>query len=146
MPRTKRLDSYPTQYWTIIEECALRGKRFDLPVANWREAAQIQGRFYAFRQAIVREFQRISAKNPLDADFSQAEFNRVKDQLAWCDQTVCYYDRKAEDVLHVSFMARDKTPMAEKLQAALDKAGVKEPTQDGSDMAQRILDKVKGKQ
>lgn len=118
MPRSKKLSTYPRELSTIVEKVSLENRGFEVPIDSWREAAQMQGRFYAFRGAIKRELDEALKKGEDAVAIAQ-----LKDLARWADDTVCWYDRLAGTEMVVRYINRSQTPEARKLRKMLEGGG-----------------------
>jgi hypothetical protein len=59
MPRTRDLSTYPTAYWSIIEDAAMRARTTRVPARDLSMARSIRGHWYAFIGSLKAERTRI---------------------------------------------------------------------------------------
>ena len=64
MPRSKSLSHYPTRYAEIVQDCAVRGKRIEVPVETTLHATKLRGHFYAFVGAVKRDARLLDTRGP----------------------------------------------------------------------------------
>jgi hypothetical protein len=119
MPRARALSSYPPAFWEILERVVVKGDVISQTLADHRAAQRLQGKFYAFRQAIKRELQMTEIKPEA---YTKAQVEMIQSLMSWANTCVCYFDRATprEEPTVVSFMHRDRTPEAQMLQNMLD--------------------------
>lgn len=145
MPRSKSVNTYPPQLWTICERCAVGKEEFELEVPTVTKALSVQGQFYAFRGALRREYDRVAA---LGKD--QAWEDKLKAYIEFSSLTVCWVDRPGKNdpvrqmtsPAKIRFMHRDKTPASELLEKALQTG--RTPAQIADD-ADRSIEELLGK-
>lgn len=119
MPRARALSAYPPEFWEIMERTGVRRDTITYPVVNHRSAMRLQGKFYAFRQAIKRELDSMKVH---PGRFTPEQQGQVLDLWNWAQMTVCWFDRNsdADATTLVSFMHRDNTPEAQMLRQMLN--------------------------
>lgn len=121
MPRSKNVNTYPEAYWKICERCAVGKEEFQIEVSTVRKALSLQGQFYAFRGALRKEYDNVSAKGK-DPDWEA----KLKAYVEFSANTVCWVDRPDPNnpagqlvPAKLRFMHRDKTPTNELLEQIL---------------------------
>lgn len=135
MPRSRSISSYPESFWKIVEDAATQKQIFEFPFDSKYEAMQLQGKFYGFRGALLKEAGRLGILLPANSP------QRLKVEAA---------ARQAQEVVcHVSqdgicrIMHRDQTPEAKMFEEALARAGSKTREQELAESALRFVNKAK---
>jgi hypothetical protein len=130
--RPKSVFSFSKDYFEMVEACALRGKKYEIPNASLTEARRTQGKFYHFRQALG-EAVKIALSRPDSVE--AAQLGTLRDALQFAQSTVCWFDLKAAmagERVSVWFMNKSETPDAQLLAAAIKRekaeSGELEPT------------------
>lgn len=144
MPRARALSSYPPAFAEIVERAAVGGDTLTQTVVNKKAAQRLQGKFYAYRQAVRRELDMVTLK---PAEYEPQHAEAVRNLWQWVQVTVCWFDRALPDDLPVavSFMHRDRTPEAQMLQNILDanRRRVAGPVTDKlAESQRRLLEKL----
>lgn len=145
MPRARHLSNYPPAYWEICERAAIRQDTISHVVSDHRAAQRLQGKFYAFRQAVRRELDLIKLR---PTEYEAQHVESVKNLWQWVQVVVCWFDRAtpAEAPTTVCFMHRDQTPEARMLQNMLDEnpASQAAPTAKVDESLARLQEKLAG--
>jgi hypothetical protein len=118
MARARALSSYPPAFWDIMERTGVRRQTVSSEVADHRAAMRLQGKFYAYRQAIKRELM-LTKVHP--DQYTAEKIQQLNDLWDWSQVTVCWFNRSSppEQPTTVSFMHRDNTPEAQMLNEML---------------------------
>lgn len=140
MPRAKSIHAYPQELWTFCEGCALRHEQFQIEVDNWKQAAAMQGKFYAFRGAINREAELIKSTGLGGPAWAE----KIANIQVWANETVCWWDRSTrEGKLTVSYMHKSDTPDAKLYQKA-KRISPDTPDTEVQAVFERIQERLKG--
>lgn len=109
MARVRPLHTYPSEFWDIVRACATEGKEFSQRMDHIRKALSLQGKFYAFRQALGRE---------------ALEGNRQAEYLQYAMDTICWVDKTGSEdgSAIVSFCNKSHHPDAAVLRGFLENA------------------------
>jgi hypothetical protein len=112
-------------------------------VADHRAAMRLQGKFYAYRQAIKRELM-LTKLHP--DQYTPEQVQQLKDLWDWSQVTVCWFNRSSppEAPTTVSFMHRDSTPEAQMLDEMLKQNPETVPTSKPAEeeSLKRLLEKL----
>lgn len=138
MPRSRSIHTYPQSFWTMLEQAATAKKSFEFDVKTIPEGLSMQGKFYAFRGALVKEQARLSIMGPASGE-AAVHKERVDRTLRFSQEVVCFVDR---DTLKVHIMHRDETPEAKLFEEALVRGGGKKLEDQLSESARRIMEQT----
>lgn len=138
MPRSRSIDSYPANFWQIVEDAATKKQTFEFPFEQPLDGLRLQGKFYGFRGALKREALRLSMVLPAD-DPKRLKAEAAAKQI---QEIVCFVDLKARST---KIMHRDETPEAKMFEEAIKRAGLKTREQELAESAKRLIEQLQAK-
>ena len=144
MARARSLSAYPPVFAEIMERVGVRQDTITQSVLGHRAAMRLQGKFYAYRQAVKRELALAKLKG---AEYTPEQVEALINLWQWVQVTVCWFDRNSppEGITQVSFMHRDKTPEALLLRQMLDANPITDAPQSTANIDAslgKLLDKL----
>jgi hypothetical protein len=126
-----------------MERTGVKRETISMEVADHRAAQRLQGKFYAYRQAVKRELDLAKVQSDKLTD---EQLQQLKDLWEWVQVTVCWFNRATprEAATTVSFMHRDCTPEARMLEdmLAANPETTPAPKPDEEASLQRLLEKL----